>query len=90
MLTYREAKMLENESLTFVGQLKQEFVGRHDRLLKPGSNSLLDGQKAVNSLLKNFVKLMQTVLYSPPCISLHLAASPLTGVADRRTRTPIS
>jgi len=56
----KEAKMLENESLTFVGQLKQEFVGRHDRLLKPGSNSLLDGQKAVNSLLKNFVKLMQT------------------------------
>ena len=52
----------ESESYAFVGNLKQEFGNsRRTRITKPGSNAQLDSRKAVNGLLRNFIKLMQTV-----------------------------
>eukprot|EP00657_Telonema_sp_P-1_P000808 TRINITY_DN11607_c0_g1_i1.p1 TRINITY_DN11607_c0_g1~~TRINITY_DN11607_c0_g1_i1.p1 ORF type:complete len:221 (-),score=87.99 TRINITY_DN11607_c0_g1_i1:40-702(-) len=48
----RELQVREKESLTFIKKVQQEFHGRrHQRFIKPGSSSLVDGQVAINCLL---------------------------------------
>lgn len=57
----RQAKEREVGSLNMFAKIRHEFQGRrHKRMISPGSGSLVDSQQAMNSLLKHFVKLMQT------------------------------
>jgi hypothetical protein len=63
LILCRELHEKEKESLSFLGSIQSEFVSRRKgRGITPGSTALLDGQMAMNKLLRNFVKLMQTVL----------------------------
>eukprot|EP00658_Telonema_sp_P-2_P026901 TRINITY_DN2089_c0_g1_i7.p1 TRINITY_DN2089_c0_g1~~TRINITY_DN2089_c0_g1_i7.p1 ORF type:complete len:928 (-),score=164.55 TRINITY_DN2089_c0_g1_i7:556-3339(-) len=60
----RALQKAQEDSMSWFEGIKEQFRNRRDhRMIQPGSASLVDASKAVNQVLRRFIKQMQTVAH---------------------------